>query len=61
MNNKRGGNFEYSKESVEHEIRYHKFVISREETGFRLTFSFTFFFCNSIAQFSHRQNANKKK
>ena len=37
------------KENLEHEIRYHKFMISREEIGFRLTSSFTFFFYNSIA------------
>ena len=46
---------------MEHENRYHKFTFSHEETGFRLTFSFTFFFYNNIAQFLHKQNANKKK
>ena len=36
LKNERKGN-------LEHEIRYHKFVISREATGLRLTFPFTFF------------------
>ena len=53
---KGGGNFEYGKEKLEHEIRYHKFAISNEGTGLRLTFSF-----NSIAQFLYKENANKKK
>ena len=55
------GKFEYDKESLEHEICYHKFAILHEETSLCLTFSFTFFFFHSIAQFLQKQNVNKKK
>ena len=53
LKNERKGN-------LEHEIRYHKFVISREATGLRLTFPFTFFSMKTL-QFWRKQNANKKK
>ena len=53
--------FRVRKENVKHENRYHKFAISHEETGFCLTFSFTFFFYDSIAQFLYKQNPSKKK
>ena len=38
VNNKVGGIFEYSKEKLVYEIRYHKFVIFHEKTALDLTF-----------------------
>ena len=37
--NDKGGIFEYSQENLVHEIPYHKFAISHEETALHLTFS----------------------
>ena len=59
---KRGGNFENSKENLEHEIWYDKFAILHEQTNLRLTFWLNFFFYNSTALFyANEMLANKKK
>ena len=56
------GNFEYGKKNLEHKICFHKFAISHEETGLRLTFSFTFFPIIALHSFFlHKQNAYKRK
>ena len=53
------GNFEYGKKNLEHEIRYHKFV--HEETGRRLTFSFTFFAMTALHSFYTNKMLTRKK
>ena len=53
------GNFEYGKKNLEHEIRYHKFV--HEETGRRLTFSFTFFAMTALHSFYTNKILTRKK
>ena len=54
MNNKR-------KENLEHEICYHKFVNTREETGLRLTFSFTSFSIIALDNFDTNKMLTRKK
>ena len=54
MNNKR-------KENLEHEICYHKFVNTREETGLRLTFSFTSFSIIALHSFDTNKMLIRKK
>ena len=62
VNNRRRANFEYNKENLEHEMRYHKFAISHEEeTGLRLTFSFTFFSIKAMHNFYTNKVLTRKK
>ena len=58
---KGGDNFEYGKENLEQEIHYHKFAISHEETGLRLTFSFPFFSITALQSFYTNKMLTRKK
>ena len=54
LKNERKGN-------LEHEIRYHKFVISREATGLLLIFPFTFFSMKALHSFDTNKMLTREK